>query len=92
MVKIAFASTSDERGIVGDLRYAQGTYTSNSGSTGGDIDTGLTTVNTMFLQPKGSSVASNAPVINETLPGADGTAITIVTDSDEVGNWQAWGR
>ena len=92
MVKIAFASTSDKRGVMGDERYAEGTYTSDSGSTGGDIDTGLVTVNTMFLQPKGSSVAGNAPVINETLPGADGSAITVVTDSNEVGNWHAFGR
>lgn len=88
---MAFASTITDKGVIGDLRYAYGTYTSSGGSTGGDIDTGLTTCEFIDLQSKGSGVATNAPVVNETLPVA-GSAVTIVTDANEAGYWYAIGK
>lgn len=88
---MAFASTITDKGVIGDIRYAYGTYTSTGGSTGGNVDTGLTTCEQIQLQPKGTGVATNAPVANETFPVA-GDAVTIVTDSNEAGYWYAIGK
>lgn len=90
---MAFTSvrTDDHSRAVGSKRWVHGTYTSDSGSTGGNIDTGLIECDFMHLQVTGSSVAGNNPVVNETLP-VPGDAVTIVTDSDELGQWHAYGR
>lgn len=87
---MAFTSTVTERTVYGNKLVHYGTYTSAGGSTGGDINTSMTKVEVMILQPKGSSVATNAPVVNETLPVA-GNAVTIVTDANQVGQWLAIG-
>ncbi len=88
---MAFLSAKLGVTVIGNKRMAFGTFTNNSSSTGGDINTTLTTVEFIVLQAKGSGVAANAPVVNETLPVA-GSAVTIVTDADEVGYWFAFGR
>lgn len=75
---------------LGGMSISAGTFTNTSGSTGGDIDTGLGVVYVMILQPKGSSVVSNDAVVNETPPMA-GNAVTIVTDADVDGVWIAIG-
>lgn len=89
---MAFTSvrTPDHSTVVGDKRWVYGTYTSDSGSTGGNIDTGLGICEFMRLQSGGSGVKTNNPVVNETMPVA-GSAVTIVTDSNEVGQWEAYG-
>jgi hypothetical protein len=75
----------------GGQRIIQGTWTSGS-TTGGDITTGLLTVETITLTPKGSSVTTNGVVVNETLPLANaGGLVTIVTDSGVDGYWEAKG-
>lgn len=76
--------------VVGATKMVFGTYTSNSGSTGGDIKTGLKRVDFISLQPKGSSVVANQPAVNETLPLQSGD-VTIVTTADEVGSFIAFG-
>ena len=76
--------------VVGARKMTYGSYTSDGGSTGGDIDTGLKVVESITLQKAGSAVGANANSVNETLP-ADGDAITIVTDADETGYWIAYG-
>lgn len=74
----------------GTQKVVTGTYTSDGGSTGGDVYTGLAVVNTFIMQPKGSSILANQPVVNETMPKAtDG--ITIVTTANETGTWTATG-
>lgn len=89
---MAFTSVITEKNLIfGSKKIVYGTYTSDSGSTGGDIDTGLKSVQSINLQPTGSAVIASAPVINETLP-ANGSAITIVTTADEVGTWFAIGK
>lgn len=87
---MAFISTITGKSKLGPLEIRTGTYTSNSSSTGGDIDTGLKGVKAVFLQPKGTAILANQPVVNETLPktGAD---VTIVTTADEIGTWIAVG-
>lgn len=90
---MAFTSTVERKNqVLGNLRVNVGTYTSDGGSTGGNINTGLARCDALILQPKGSSVTTNAPSVNETMPGADGSAVTIVTDANEVGAWIAIGR
>jgi len=87
---MAFSSAvSGQSHIMGDLKFTWGTYNA-SGVTGGNIDTGLTTVVAMQLTGSGSSVVADAPTINETLPIA-GSAITIVVTSGTTGYWVAWG-
>ena len=90
---MAFTSTVESDGTerIGRLKICTGTYTSTSGSTGGDIQTGLSEVYSITLQPKGSAVIANQPAVNETLPLASGD-VTIVTTADEIGTWTAIGR
>lgn len=86
----AFASTITEAGVMGDKRYAYGTYTPSGGSTGGDITTGLSSVHFIVLQPSGSAARISQPAVTETLPkSSDG--ITVVTTADEAGYWYAVG-
>ena len=90
---MTFASTISNSGVpnvVGDKKIQYGTYTSSDSGTGGNIDTGLTVCERLILQPTGSTVGTNAPKVNETFPCA-GSAVTIVTDADEAGIWEAWG-
>ena len=86
---MAFTHTKEQT-VFGNKRIVQGVYTNTGGSTGGDIATGLNQVQAMFLQPKGSAVSANQPVVNETVPLASGS-VTIVTSANEVGSFLAIG-
>ncbi len=91
---MAFTSSITQRDVWGSMAVTAGTFTnSTGGDTGGDVDTGLNRCYGLFLQPGGSSVTSNAAVVNETFTsnGLTGSAITIVTDADVDGNWLAFG-
>lgn len=90
---MAFTATVIDRVPgTGSKQHVFGTYTNTGGSTGGDITTGLVTVQCFMLQPKGSSVSANAPVVNETFPLTNaGGKVTVVTSSDEVGQFLAIG-
>lgn len=89
---MAFVSTiiSDPYDQVGRLKTVRGTYTNGAGDSGGEVETTLTRVFGLYLQPTGAAVSTNANAINETFP-FDGSALTIVTDLDEDGTWEAWG-
>ena len=89
---MAFGSTIEGSSVFGNRRVAWGTYTSDTGSTGGDIVTGLESVESFMLQAKSTAIqVAGGPVVNETLPIA-GSAVTIVTVADAVGYWFAFGR
>lgn len=90
---MAFSSAVIGSGAVfgSGQRVVIGSYTNDGDSTGGDISTGLSTVNFVMLQPKGTSVSANQPVVNETLPLNGTGAVTIVTSANEVGTWMAIG-
>ena len=91
---MALTSSVTQRDIWGSMAVSMGTFTNSTGAdTGGDINTGLNRCYGLILQPGGSSVASNASVVNETFTanGLDGSAITIVTDDGVDGNWLAFG-
>lgn len=85
---MAFTSSIVVSQPIFGVRLVIGTYANTGGSTGGDIPTGLGTVQSVILTPKGSSVSANAPVYNETLPltNASGT-VTIVTSANESGSF-----
>lgn len=96
---MAFTTTFEQEFTIGNLRLVSGTYTNDSSSTGGNIQFENTeTVFHLQLQPKGSAILANQPVVNETMPLAeadDGTTdgkrvdVTIVTTADEVGTFFA---
>lgn len=86
---MAFAYTVDRYFVQGNKKVREGSYTNGSGDSGGDIDTGLTVVESIALEPTGDAVIANHPSINETLPHAG--AITIVTTASEDGQWTAKG-
>lgn len=88
---MAFASSLVYRTKFANKNVHIGIYTNAGGDTGGDINTGLTSCEAMFLQPIGASVIATAPTVNETLPVA-GSAVTIVTADGEDGWWMAIGR
>ena len=78
------------RAVWGNECVTWGTYTDAGAGAGGDLNTKLHRCNKIFLQPYGSSVATNASVVNETLP-VDGSAVTIVCDASQTGLWLAVG-
>ena len=87
---MAFTYVIDEITVFGNKKCILGSYASESGSTGGDIDTGLTNCTDMFLQGVGAAVDVAEPNINETFPVAGGV-MTIVTTADKVGRFMALG-
>ncbi len=87
---MAFAFTITEQSFEGNKKIVRGTFANTGGSTGGDINTGLTNCTDMDLQHTGSAVVASAPVVNETFPVAGG-AMTIVTVADTSGRFEAKG-
>lgn len=90
---MAFTVTTIDRVPgTGAKQHVFGVYTNDGGSTGGDITTYLNTVQLFIMQPKGSSVLANQPVVNETMPLTNTNgAVTVVTSANEVGQWFAIG-
>ena len=87
---MAFSSEITGRDATARRRITHGTFTNDGSSVGGDINTGLEKVDHMTFCCESSAVG-NAPVVNGTSPYT-GNAVTIVTDADEVGTWEAIGR
>lgn len=74
----------------GNKKIVFGNYVSTATTTGGDIKTGLSNCEAMFLQGKGTAVDAASPVVNETLPVAGGV-VTIVTTAAKSGSFMAVG-
>lgn len=67
-------------------------FTNNAGSTGGDITTGLSTVERVIMSHTGTAVSASAPAANETFPLTNaGGVVTIVTTADTTGHFIAIG-
>jgi len=77
--------------LFGTTYATWGTFTNGATDSGGDIDTGLGYVYSVFLQHKGGTAVATAPVVNETLPKSGGT-VTIVTAAGADGFWLALGE
>lgn len=89
---MAFVSAiTSEVAIFGSRQVKYGTYTNAGGDTGGEVITGLKSVEHITLQATGSAVNTGVPVVNETLPLASGS-VTIVTDDGADGVWMAIGK
>jgi hypothetical protein len=89
---MAFGTSVTARTVKGNKRFVYGAFTNAGGSTGGDVLTGLSKVESFIIQHTGAAVVANAPVVNETFPLINSTgAVTIVTDADKGGIWEAFG-
>lgn len=88
---MAFTYTITHVTYWGDRKVVYGKFASTGGSTGGDIKTGLETVENIQLSHTGAAVVASAPVVNETLPLANGGDVTIVTVADTAGTFVAIG-
>lgn len=88
---MAFSTAVTKRTVVGNLRLVTGTFTNTSGSSGGDVATGLRRV--LHFDPvyTGTAVGTQVPAVNETLPLSGGD-VTIVTEADLDGTWVALGE
>ncbi len=81
---MAFTYTVTSPGdVFGNKKHAYGTYVNTGGSTGGEIKTGLTRVDT-FSDSVSTSTPSTVAVIS-------GGSVTITTTADQDGRWQATG-
>ncbi len=87
---MADISTFVGRSVPGNECMTWGTYNDSAPAGGGDINTRLRLCTKIILQPYGGTVATNASVVNETLPVA-GSAVTIACDNSQTGLWIAWG-
>jgi hypothetical protein len=87
---MAFTNTIEGNGTLGKWRFKYGTYTSDDGSTGGDIDTGLGNILGVFLQDLGNGAVTDVAAVNETLPDLSGPDVTIVTQANKGGVWIAF--
>ena len=93
---MAFTSTLTETVVMGNKKMAYGTYTSTAGSTGGEVDTGLSRADVFFTQTTGSVAPITPTAVNETLPlhntsATSTVSVTIVTVANDVGMWIAYG-
>lgn len=88
--------TTISSAVLGNKRMVVGTYSdtdvSGNAGAGGEIPTGLITVEHFTLMKKGASVDSSAnAVLNETLPSTTGT-MTLIYDASVNEYWSAYGR
>jgi len=88
---MAFTYTILGQTIFGNKRIVYGTFASADGSTGGDIETGLTVLENLQCTLTGAAAAANALAINETFPLSGGVA-TIVTIANLSGTFLAIGN
>ena len=88
---MAFSYTVIDRTVFGDKRIVCGTFTNAGGDTGGDIVTGLNSIDFFSIQETGSAVTTGRSVVNETFPLSSGT-VTIVSDDNADGLWFAIGK
>ena len=87
---MAFTSSVDSYGILGDRRCTRGRFEQGGSDTGGDIDTHMTMVELLLFQIENATATADVPVVNETFP-CDGRAVTIVTPAGVSGVWCAIG-
>lgn len=87
---MAFASTLLNKTSIGNRFLVTGTFANTGGSTGGEVPTGLRSVEYFALGKAGAAVDASQYAANETFPTAVGS-ITVVTTADQSGTWMAIG-
>ena len=90
---MAFASTVKHKTRAGDLQIRNGTWNA-AGVITGNINTGMTYLYDITLTEKGGTTAagSSGVFVDETVPGAVGTAVTIHCKENASGTYTAIGR
>jgi hypothetical protein len=88
---MAFTSTLQGRTVIGSKWVAYGTWDGTAVTTG-ELDTTLDYIEVLVLTHTGNGVKTNAPSIDETIPGDIGKAVTLDFDSGTAGTWFAIGR
>jgi hypothetical protein len=86
---MAFTFTKDLDWVDRGVRHTGGSFTSTAGSVGGDVYTGLQTIDGTELQHSGDAVVADCPTVNESFPCHD--PVSIVTTATKVGYWHAFG-
>lgn len=86
---MAFTFTKTMEWVDRGVRHTAGTFTNGVLDEGGDIYTGLSTVDGMELQHAGEAVVESDPVVYESFPCHD--PVTIVTVAGAGGDWHAFG-
>lgn len=90
---MAFTSTIISQTVMGHRKVNYGTFTNTDGSSGGDIDTGIRTAETVTLQIISTSEVLEvgaSHLVNEDMP-CNGRAVTVVTSANACGTWVAVG-
>ncbi len=87
---MSFAYSVVSKTVFGNKRVVFGTYTNTAGNTGGDVVTGLSSIDHIDITQTGAAVTTGAPVVNGTLPLATGT-FTVVSDANTTGIFMAIG-
>ena len=82
---MAFVDAVSGRSVHGNHRVVWGTYTNTETDSGGDIDTGLSTV-FMFSSISTGQVDNTTPKYS-----ASAGTVTLVTNNGDDGNWYAIG-
>jgi hypothetical protein len=85
---MVFSSTVSGETVFGNKRVKYGSFASGT-YTGGDIVTGLNTVEVFNVICNGSLATSVVP--NETLPLAGGS-VTVICSANSAGYWEAKGN
>lgn len=88
---MAFAYAVLSTTVFGDRAIAMGTFTNTGGDTGGELDTGLKSLDHVSLTLGGSAGAPNQLAVDETLPLNTGI-FTLASSADAEGVWFAIGR
>ncbi len=93
---MTISTTIKSRSVLGNKRVVVGTYTDSSGNgnagAGGDVATGLSTVEFFSVQKVGAGIDSSANItVDETFPTTTGT-ITMIYDASVNGIFFAYGR
>lgn len=84
---MAITNTINTSTVMGDRKVILGTSTTDG--TGGDVATGLNTVDIFLATPLGATAAEIA--VNETFPLSSGD-VTVVTESSVGFGWMAIGK
>lgn len=84
---MTIVTTIIRRSVFGNMRIVVGTSTNDS--TGGDVETGLNSVEAFVPTPIGGTAAEIS--VNETYPLAGGT-VTVVCESSVNFSWIAFGK
>jgi len=89
---MAFDYEEKGKTVFGDKVIIWGVYTNTGGGTGGDITTGLKSIDFAWIQATSAAVVANQHVITNTTWPLAATSFAVVTNSLDSGVYQAQGN